>query len=466
MTSRPSLRWTLAAAAVVIIVVVGLLQFDLGALPLLQIAFLTLALVFPVSWISVTALTRGWADILSPVFLVPATFGVVFGNAAPVLTKYATEAQSALVMSSLVAGITSYWLGVGVSLVVLPWLGRQKRPISLAPTGDPRRKRMVVKLAFIVGVIAMAVYWQRAGGIPLLAGDLENSRISALTGSGIPFYLSMLVMVAVWLSFDPATQFTTSHRIVLVTIGCGLMVSTGWRNTVFALAVVALLTLHYLRPIKTKWIVLGGAVSLIGMSVFGLYRIVASRIVTYQSYIAVSEGDYAGALFAYLTSYFDAFVRNLATVFSTVPNRLDFQGGATFVWNFLALNPDSNLEPFDFVLKTASGQGFEGGGLPATLIGEWYVNFGTVGIVIGMMLIGFIASFAHKMLLSSTSFGSRLIAILGVYYLFVAVRGGLGNVLLTFTWLALTIAILTAFGNSARRPADVRPARREALYAK
>lgn len=377
-------------------------------------------------------------DVLSPFVLFPLTMGIVYGRAPELLSLEGREGIAVVVARALIFGIAAYYCGVIFWRTVSPAdKGRHPLPQPAYLSSN------VIYGTYFVGVASMLAFWLRAGGIPILQGDLENARVSALTGSGVPFYLSMLMMIACWLSLDPRATISMSIKVWMFAGATLLLSTTGWRNTVFALLVVALLMRHYQRPIKSGLLLACGLLAVLGAVGIGIYRVYSSGIQTYLTYQQVARGDYLAATWTYLVTYADAFARNLATVFKVVPSSLDFQGGTTLIWNFLSLAPDSDLEPFDFVLKRAAGEGFEGGGLPPTLVGEWYLNFGWIGIVVGMAIIGVVAELSHRAITTGRNPVSRLIGILIVYYLFVSVRGGLGNVALTIVWLALSILVVS-----------------------
>ncbi|UKO94022.1 oligosaccharide repeat unit polymerase family protein [Gordonia amicalis] len=338
--------------------------------------------------------------------------------------------------------MTGYYLGAGI--ITVRTTGRLPR-MKARRLESCHLRPGVLYLTYGLGVVAMLAYWVRAGGIPVFAADLENARLTALTGSGVPFYMSFLMMVGYWLMLAPRSPVSSGTRWILFILTVLLLASTGWRNTVFAFVVLTLLIQHYIKPIRTPVIFGAGAAAVLGAVAVGLYRVQSSNLTNYATYQLVASSDYLGATRVYLSTYFDAFARNLATVFDIVPYSMPYQHGKSFIWNFLALVPGSSLEPFDFKLKQAAGQGFAGGGLPPTLVGEFYVNFGTAGIFVGMMVIGLLAAIFHAVARGTTSYILLIVGLIGSYYIFVSVRGGIGNVTLTVTWLILSTLLVSRF---------------------
>lgn len=436
------------SAAVFVALLAGFVSFLLllaigGADSPLLLIFLLLTIVIPVSVLVGGAIREGALDVLSPFALVPLTLGIIYGGSPEYLREQRLFDQAIQVELALVSGSIAYYVGVIILYLVIP---RTKQlPIGAQSFPDRVISGRRIVFVFLFGALAMVLYWRAAGGIPILQGDLENSRLEALAGSGVPFYLSMLMMVAFWVGLSPKSTLSIYSKFALFILGGGLLMTSGWRNTVFAFAVVGLLAIHYVKPIRTGYIALAGFIAVLGASALGLYRVYSSELTHYTTYQKLSDGDFLGAFSAYLESYRDVFGSNLAIVFQVVPDALAFQNGKTLWWNFVSLLPGVEQEPFDFVLKRAAGQGFAGGGLPPTLVGEWYINFSWTGVWLGMFAVGVFVALWHHFLRRTSNYTVVLLAIVSIYYVFVSVRGGVGNVLLTLAWLMISIIVVVWF---------------------
>ncbi|WP_416958587.1 oligosaccharide repeat unit polymerase [Nocardioides sp. T5] len=378
-------------------------------------------------------LTHREVDVLSPWILLPLTTWLTFAAGPTVLLASNQPAEAELLVDTLSIGALSYFLGVFTSL---NWARQRRRPTSVPPVS-----RRAILIPFAVGACAMAWYWARAGGIPAIGPDSETARIAALTGSGIPFYLSMLLMVSVWIMAAGRSDLPRPIQLSLAFVAVVLLASTGWRNVPFALLAVSLLLLFYRRVVSLRTLILGVVMAVVGAVGFGIYRAVSSGITHYETSKLALNGQYGAAIWVYLRDYTATFSRNLVDVVQLAERSVP-EWGETFVWNILALMPGSDREPFDLVLKQRLGLGFQGGGLPPTMMGELLLNFGQVGLIIGMFLIGILASRVHGML-SSSSMAARIVAALTLYFMVSAIRGGIGNVLFNVLWLSLaTVAIL------------------------
>lgn len=448
-TTRIASTAFVAASLVALFIWLLAVEFNsVGAMQHLAYAVtLILTVLVPVLTIG-TSLVRGNpVDLLSPFVLVPLTIGIVYGGAPSLLYAQGLDGTAEQVTKALAVGIVGYYCGAVPLYLSQP---QPSRTYDRAEFSEAPYRKIVLVAAFAVGVVSMLVYWIRAGGIPILSGDLENSRLSALTGSGTPFYLSMLMMVSYWLMLRPGAQFTFLEKLVYFVVALILLGSTGWRNTVFAFIAISLLSAHYVKPIRLGKLAFATGATVVLAIVIGIYRVYSSKLTAYAAYQQIAAGDYVGGAGTYLSTYFDAFGRNLGTVLQLVPDSMEFQHGKTLVWNFLSLLPGSDLKPFDFELKRVAGQGFAGGGLPPTLVGEFFINFSWPGILIGMALVGMVSAGAHSVLVRPHNYRSLLISVILAYYMFVAVRGGIGNVLLTLSWLAFATFIISHLAEQPR----------------
>ncbi len=431
-------NWVLVVLAVAAVSIAAVLGAN--TLPLPQFA-LFIGMTWGVSLIAViTDLARRRPlDILSPFILVPATIGFVYTGTATFLSNRGDGHAAAVASTALLLGMAGYLLGVIGTRVLIG------APPAMTPVRSftaLRRQPKVIYTVFAIGALSMLIYWARTGGVPILQSDLENSRVEALSGNGVPFYLSMLMMVATWISLSPNSGVSIRMKWTLFAAAALLIGSTGWRNTIISFVLVALFIVHYSRPIRTLYIALAGLIALLGAVALGLLRIFSSSLENYQTFQLLTQGDLVAATASYLRSYTDTFGENLAVTMSVVERGFPSQNGETFVWNFLALLPGQEREPFDFVLKQAAGQTFAGGGLPPTLVGEWFLNFGWVGIALGMALFGAIVTVSHSAAIKTIRFPALVVSVIVANYSFIAVRGGMGNLVLTVVWLSLATLIV------------------------
>lgn len=89
----------------------------------------------------------------------------------------------------------------------------------------------------------------------------------------------------------------------------------------------------------------------------------------------------------------------LLTIIDKVPSSEFFLSGKT-IFNWLIYFFPKTLLPDDFLIsmwiKSNWYKDIEGGGLPPTGIGEWYANFGPVGVFVGMFTLGVILNHIYR----------------------------------------------------------------------
>ncbi|MBY0063447.1 MULTISPECIES: O-antigen polymerase [Priestia] len=384
---------------------------------------------------------HGYLDILSPYVYFPLMYLVVYGvGPHKALTLNEETGYKVLLIVSL--GFLSYLMGALMVSGIL--MNKKKRVTSdekaLSSLSSYSYKK-IVKLTFFIGIISTVVFWAKAKGIPALASDLENSRVAALEGNGIPYYFSMSIMISVWVFF--LIEKKLKKQVIYMILGMILLMSTGWRNTSVALICVAILIYHYRYPIPFRKLVFTGIILVVVIAVSGLFRIYSSDLQGYQLMSMMQSGNYVGAFFSYLYSYPVVFTDNLILVLDGFSHSMNFLHGKSLIWNFGLIIPGFDTQAFDFFLKDYLRVGFAGGGLPPTLLGDLYLNFNYIGIFLGMLIVGALNSFLHYKFINNKTNLVGLSSLIALYYLSVSIRGGIENITLITTWLLVLVFILS-----------------------
>lgn len=94
------------------------------------------------------------------------------------------------------------------------------------------------------------------------------------------------------------------------------------------------------------------------------------------------------------------------TLLDKIPSGEFYLLGTTLFNWLLWLIPKSIL-PGDYLISLWIKQKWyldvEGGGLPPTAVGEWYANFGYIGVIVGMFFIGYVLNNLYKRAIGSNS---------------------------------------------------------------
>ncbi|QJC51114.1 O-antigen polysaccharide polymerase Wzy [Paenibacillus albicereus] len=403
------------------------------------ILFVLLSLAVTIFGVTKGIMTRKFIDFMSPYILFPMMYLIIYAPGTNEVLNTNPELGSKL-LTLVILGFVMFLLGAFMASSLF-----LKSPERGTLNDSRTNYKKVIKLFYVIGGMFMLLYWAKSGGPPILHSDLENSRVASLSGNGIPFHMSLLMSVAIWFLFIKTEKFTFKKSFIPLFMTILLLMSTGWRSTAVALIFVALAIYHYKRPISLGRLGGIGALIISLIAGLGLLRIRSSNS-KFVLNDMMAQGDYFGAFIQYLYNYPVVFGKDiLSAVISQLPNSaMPLQYGKTFFWNFQTMIPGNDAQPFDFILKVALRRGFDGGGLPPTLLGDLYINFSTAGIVLGMLILGFIWSMLHHLLLRNKSNILGLIAAITIYFLSVSIRGGIENVTLMTTWLCGSAVLIFA----------------------
>lgn len=348
-----------------------------------------------------TALSQAWYAVprskvipywISPpvvIFGAPALAAagfVVSGNAShPQLTEYFSlvgPSALGLSMGALVAGIIPS---------KVPRAGRRSSPVPW------------VWFLVGLGVAATAIHILRVGS-PLAASNVEIARAGA--GSGYLRVLGHSVLPAALIAFSYRTR---RRRLIALTALIGIALFGNRSPLVYLLGALVVgsylsdraasntssggspqrsstrlsrLTTATMAVVILSSVVLGGAV---------LRVVLTPDYRDYDEYAApLREGDYVGIGLWSLRHYAFTVGQNAVLTKSLVDDdHLPQAYGASYLSGLLTAIPGEQLT-LDRRIKDAAGADFIGGGIPPTLAGEGYVNFGFPGVFIGSFLVGFI----------------------------------------------------------------------------
>jgi oligosaccharide repeat unit polymerase len=171
----------------------------------------------------------------------------------------------------------------------------------------------------------------------------------------------------------------------------------GSRANTFIIVLAGVVLYHMLyKPISfTILLTLGGvgAVALVAYALFFRDFLITGQLAVLASYSDRSNPLWS--LFAQMLSGEFMQIQILSTLVEAIPNEVPFQNGTSYLFLFATPIP-SSLWPekplpaagiFTLALWPKSWL-LEGTTIPPTLIGEMYMNFGTPGVFIGMILFG------------------------------------------------------------------------------
>lgn len=235
-------------------------------------------------------------------------------------------------------------------------------------------------LFIIIGLVAAVIFFMRAGSIPILAPNKEVARVMALGvgGNGYFLYLMTLSMYGILLLalYTYLYDNKKAFLFVLTILVGAVMTGTGSRRYFLWLCLYVFMARHFLYSfIPIKKMTIFTIAGLLFVNLFEMFRNPDSMTTVDLK-----------TTFLYR---FLIYISNLEKVLSAFIKKDSFEYGGTFFMDLLTALPGKQID-YQSWLKEVTELEFEGFGIPPTIMGDFYVNFGYPGIIIGCFLFGYI----------------------------------------------------------------------------
>ncbi|MCD7815815.1 MAG: oligosaccharide repeat unit polymerase [Bacteroides sp.] len=255
----------------------------------------------------------------------------------------------------------------------------------------------------------------------LFGGNIESSRVDAMSGNGALIYLMQSSIVILPMLFDIyyGTQKLGKPLInkyvlgFMIIFSAFLLLASGYRAPVMTLFICLIIMYAGKTDMKPLKIVAFGFLSIIGVTVLGVIR-------------SALSGGSSSVVSSLLASLYTNGI-NLNYIFSTFPEKVPFQNGYTYLINFKMLMPGPDLD-FTLWLKEQIGISFSGGGVTPTILGEFYMNFGFASIFIGMFILGVVSVYLRKYFIRHRQ---SFMAVFMTWQFAHCISGGIANVSIT-----------------------------------
>lgn len=347
---------------------------------------------------------RSNADMLHPVRVFGSLWCFCLALASMRLLSFISSwgvGMWALVLTGLLAFIAGFWLAG------LRQRRRTKRPPSAR--GIPFKRNLlpaertlrVAAICILAGTSVLAYEDTLIGTIPMFASNPDVARMklfpvvgqSSLDTLSIKLVHPFVEFVKYGVFLAAIVYFQAERRSRKLTIGCLAMMlggtliymSQGARSFAVQVAIVLLVLFHYLRRrVRLKHVMAAVLVVFLFAGLFGAYRIRRSHSAPlFERALSVSgfpRGEFWEAVaFGYAT----------ATTSFEVLHQLtrDFQiyrkpPHGFLLYAFHRLIPRANIQEFAAGLFTAQA-------ITPTFLGEFYGDFGYLGVLIGPLILGF-----------------------------------------------------------------------------
>ncbi len=284
----------------------------------------------------------------------------------------------------------------------------------------------VLIITFAFSVMLSLMYFIKNRGI--MSGNIENGRIEAASGNGIQIYgiqLLIYVIPALYLEFKKKHLGSKAFSILFIVGAISLFV-TGFRTPCFRMISLIMAIMIIQGDLKfNKAIIYVGVLMVVILSIGSL-----------------RSGSSIDSLYNMFRGHFIIGSINLNHVYRCFPKLTPFQHGYTYLINILMLKPGPDLD-FTLWLKETIGLSFAGGGLTPTIIGEFYINFNTIGVYICMFLYGFVLNKIDNWVFKSNSL--TIFKVFIMVYSSAVVGGGIANIIVLLIIIVFYCSFIKIF---------------------
>jgi oligosaccharide repeat unit polymerase len=320
-----------------------------------------------------------------------------------------------LMWSCVITGLVSFVAGFTLARGL--WSARNTR--SKVETLDqglqnyslPSRKALIVAaLCIATGFIVLAYEYHLIGGIPLFAENIDAMRteLFGVGGQGNPIFDTLFIKAihffveflkyGVFFAFIVLIQKGRKNRrvilvsLVLIAVGTLAYISQAGRMFLVDIVITCVVLFHYLRR-RIRVVELSAAVLIIFvlLGIAGSMRTQTSETSSIVDRIRDGSGlpegrfwDGIGFGYLTLTSSFEVFYR----LTTDLANTTRPQEGFLF-YSVHRVIPRANIQEFAMNL-------YSGAFVTPTYMGEFYADFGVVGIWIGSLALGMLYGWVYS----------------------------------------------------------------------
>lgn len=315
---------------------------------------------------------------------------------------------------------------------------------------------------FVAGVLSAIAFfaWK---GVPLLSGNVEQGRVDlASAGTGSLRLMAYLTIPPALLSF----ALTPRRAKVYIALSLIVVLFLADRSPLLYLFVPLVFVsiarkIKIKRPSSLKPIILGALFMLIIVGI-GTYRIFTQmEFLLHPEYSAALQDKNVAAVALVSFEHYANVVADNAVLTKTLVDNgtIDFKYGASYLALFAPVLPWQQLT-LDQEIRLGSGKVFIGGGIPPTLMGEGYANFGYIGTILECGFVVFLLEYWYRIVMSTYLGSDRTLAAVAnaiygymVCWVCMSQVGGLAGAS-TFP-LAGAITLIIIWGLTARRSSGV-----------
>ncbi len=334
---------------------------------------------------------------------------------------------------SIIFFYVGYYNGIPVSLA-------RKLPI-LHRTWNEKRVPLVIIAFTLLGISSYFILLYQTGGLlyyiqnfyrinDLLAGNYYLFMFAK------SFLFSALIICYVWAQESSSTGYVVCSYVLLM-LAFIFSIATGYRGTVF-LPILSMIIIRYYISSKSKkrfekyFVVLFIVINVLFIPIYSAMRYSDAEVDAYDLVVKEDSSKPINILASTFSRYYG--IESFALIVDKIDHGLELQLGNTlfsFFYEFIPrdLWPDKPFSTGFLFIDTFMPDVFLNRSVAgiSTLPGELFWNFSLIGMLIGMMVVGFLFKISYIYFKMNCNKSSILLYLPFIYYAFSINEGSIAG---------------------------------------
>lgn len=299
--------------------------------------------------------------------------------------------ETALIFGAI--GLVSFLFGYNLKLGNV--LGNK---VSVLGNNWNKKRLVLVSFSYtIIGLIAYFFAIHQSGGVGLFFETLRGRRLLSGNWAIASFVQLVQISSLLLLAYYFKTRKLLFPALVCVLLSFVTSLFLGGRSIIIVYLFQPVVIYYYIRKFRTQKR-LSFLVALIIISVFAVLIIV----ILGSMRVHIAKGGFLGDISSMPDIFLMGIVQRLigeftqfdwfAIILYLVPMAVPYHNGSTFLQFFYMFIPRAFWAekplPIAYTVNQMFTQSPNPSGTPFTILGELYLNFGILGIILGMILFG------------------------------------------------------------------------------
>lgn len=308
-----------------------------------------------------------------------------------------------------------------ISFILASYFGQRVsvKPVVVLSEKDVRLSGMILYLIGVFFVFASIGY---VGGIPLLRPSLRyllSPKLTIPTFLLVPALALLTASLATYVGSGELQRGHTRFRVFMLTVGAsGLLMMLGYRTPILGLLLVVTITAYYTKLLDVFEMLAASSFAGGLIVVIGYYRVAAEYNWSYGPLTML-------AVRANFTMMIYDLLANLSGLTGVTRGAL-----------MLSMIPGSGMGPRFIIAKLIGWR--PGVTITATLLGPLTVEFGIIGVVIGMALLGFVLSLGYIFMKKGQPLYAAVYALL-ISYSLIGIETGIIDFIIWIYFIAAVV---------------------------